>query len=698
MIRLAPFNSEFEEFIYYTEQHLDCIFSFEFETLDYNMVFHYILQLGRSSEDALASILNEKVKRYLEESYSQLIRFDSIQLLENLQASWHKSNAIIYVLEPLLNLSLYSVPFRYSIRNSFYSAFNTAIVTKSPIKARIKSGLNQCIDMERNGEEKLRMLIKTIVDIIIKSANNNTTLYQELFENYYIQVTSEYLQANIAILKEVRDLNSYNRNLDAIMNAEAGRIRAYLHNSTEPKIKRLIEGGFVEQRKLVIQTEQENLYALIENRQIDELRRKYSILSPEANLVPLIERYLKEAYLDQLNYLLSTCEKKQSFSSLIDQSSDLTNSFQQMISSALNNVPVFTNCINTAYKQTIESQPHYLYALGEKLKSLLTKDLILLNDNQIQAQLMHLYEQYKSYIENPQHKGYFMDIIVRILLNSEYVSEPDKNAIIKILDPAKFDLYQCVSNLVDNFKISRNFNALRPIVMLSVSILEENMVPKLVKCIRLPDVLSQTVGYYRNFLMNRPDKNKIILKTEYGSADMLFRNGNKRYEMTVSTYQMCILLLFNDKDSYTYQEISTFLGVSNKLFELHLRGLVTSNILTKDTPNESITPNSVISFNLQFKSNQSVLEVPVSYENVPDSKYSLDSISRREYILQATMLKILKSKKTLEHSALTASLEATLRNKFAPTSREIKSALDTLITKEYIERDKNESRLYNYIP
>jgi cullin 3 len=291
-----------------------------------------------------------------------------------------------------------------------------------------------------------------------------------------------------------------------------------------------------------------------------------------------------------------------------------------------------------------------------------------------------------------------MDIIVRILLNSEYVSEPDKNAIIKILDPAKFDLYQCVSNLVDNFKISRNFNALRPIVMLSVSILEENMVPKLVKCIRLPDVLSQTEGYYRNFLMNRPDKNKIILKTEYGSADMLFRNGNKRYEMTVSTYQMCILLLFNDKDSYTYQEISTFLGVSNKLFELHLRGLVTSNILTKDTPNESITPNSVISFNLQFKSNQSVLEVPVSYENVPDSKYSLDSISRREYILQATILKILKSKKTLEHSALTASLEATLRNKFAPTSREIRSALETLITKEYIERDKNESRLYNYIP
>ena len=345
MIRLQQFTNEFEEFIYYTEHHLDCLFSFEFETLDYNMVFHYILQLGRSSEDALANILNEKVKRHLEESYSQLIRFHSIELLQNLQASWYKANAIIYVLEPLLNLSIYSIPFRYSIRHSFYSAFNTAIVTKSPLKARIKSGLSECIDIERNGEEKLRMLIKTIVEIIIRSSNN-TTLYQELIENHYIQVTSEYLQAQLAILKEVRDLNSYNRNVEAIMNAEAGRIRAYLHTSTEPKIRRLIEGGFVEQRKLAIQNEQESLYALIENRQIDELRIKYSILSAEVNLTPLIERHLKEAYLDQLNYLLSTCEKKQSFSSLIDQSSDLTHAFLQMITSALNNVPVFTNCIN----------------------------------------------------------------------------------------------------------------------------------------------------------------------------------------------------------------------------------------------------------------------------------------------------------------------------------------------------------------
>lgn len=698
MIRTAQFTSEFEEFIYYTEQHLDCIFSFEFETLDFNIVFHYILQLGRSSEDALASILNEKVKRHLEESYSSLIRLDSIELLENLQASWYKANAIIYVLEPLLNLSLYSVPFRYSIRNSFYSAFNSAIVIKSPLKARIKLGLSQCIDIERNGEEKIRMLIKSIVDIIIRTANNNTLLYQELFENYYIQVTSEYLKEQLARVKEVRDLNTYNRNVDAIMNAEGGRIRAYLHNSTEPKIKRLIEGGFVEQRKLAIQNEQENLYALIENRQVDELRSKYSILSQEVNLTPLIERYLKEAYLDQLNYLLSTCEKKQSFSSLIDQSSDLTNAFLQMIRSALNNVPGFINCINTIFKQTILFQPHYLYALGEKLKSLLTKDLILLNDNQIQAQLMPLYEQYKSYIENPQHKDYFMNIIVNILLNSEYVSEPDRKAIIKILDPPKFDLYQCITDLVDNFKISRNFNALGPIVLLSVSILEQNMVPKLVKSIRIPDVLSQTVGHFKNFLLNRPNKNKITLKTEYGSAELQFRHGNKRYEMTVSTYQMCILLLFNDKDSYTYQEIYTCLGVFNKLFELHLRGLLTSNILTKDTADESITTNSIISFNLQFKSNQSVLNVPVSYDNLPDSKYTLDNISRREYILQATILKILKSQKSLEHSALMASIEAALRNKFAPTSREIKSALDTLITKEYIERDKNESRLYNYIP
>ena len=32
-------------------------------------------------------------------------------------------------------------------------------------------------------------------------------------------------------------------------------------------------------------------------------------------------------------------------------------------------------------------------------------------------------------------------------------------------------------------------------------------------------------------------------------------NGTKRYEMTVSTYQMCILMLYNERPCLTYLDL-----------------------------------------------------------------------------------------------------------------------------------------------
>lgn len=41
-----------------------------------------------------------------------------------------------------------------------------------------------------------------------------------------------------------------------------------------------------------------------------------------------------------------------------------------------------------------------------------------------------------------------------------------------------------------------------------------------------------------------------------GTADVKAQFGSRRHELTVSTYQMCILLLFNDADSLSYREIA----------------------------------------------------------------------------------------------------------------------------------------------
>lgn len=46
-----------------------------------------------------------------------------------------------------------------------------------------------------------------------------------------------------------------------------------------------------------------------------------------------------------------------------------------------------------------------------------------------------------------------------------------------------------------------------------------------------------------------------VLQTNMGTAELKAEFGSKRHELSVSTQQMCILLLFNSTDRLSYAEV-----------------------------------------------------------------------------------------------------------------------------------------------
>lgn len=44
-------------------------------------------------------------------------------------------------------------------------------------------------------------------------------------------------------------------------------------------------------------------------------------------------------------------------------------------------------------------------------------------------------------------------------------------------------------------------------------------------------------------------------------ADIKMQWGNKKHELNVSTYHMCILLLFNEADEHSYRDILSATGI-----------------------------------------------------------------------------------------------------------------------------------------
>jgi len=69
----------------------------------------------------------------------------------------------------------------------------------------------------------------------------------------------------------------------------------------------------------------------------------------------------------------------------------------------------------------------------------------------------------------------------------------------------------------------------------------------------------------------------------------------------------------------------------------------------------------------------------------------------RKHLTEAVIVRIMKSRKTMEHNPLIVEVTKHLQNRFAPTPQLIKQRIEKLIEREYLERDQEDWKVYRYL-
>ena len=67
----------------------------------------------------------------------------------------------------------------------------------------------------------------------------------------------------------------------------------------------------------------------------------------------------------------------------------------------------------------------------------------------------------------------------------------------------------------------------------------------------------------------------------------------------------------------------------------------------------------------------------------------------REYQVDAVIVRTMKARKRLSHAMLMAELMTQLR--FPAQASDLKKRIESLIERDYLERDKDDSAFYNYL-
>jgi cullin 1 len=258
-----------------------------------------------------------------------------------------------------------------------------------------------------------------------------------------------------------------------------------------------------------------------------------------------------------------------------------------------------------------------------------------------------------------------------------------------------------INDLADSKEIQASFNNSNNSLQIAfgVSVLNPALWPTYkYSDIKIPSEMTRCVELFNEFYSLQLKNRKLTWIYSLGTCDIISRFDTKKIEMTVTTCQAVVLLLFNDSGRLSYQEIISQLNLEDEYATRLLHSLACGKyeILIKDPVNKAISPSDNFEFNPKFTHKLRKIKIP--FPQLDENKKVIEVVvEERRHTIQAALVRIMKARKVLPLPQLKIECVEQLQTMFKPEIRAIKKEIDELITKDYFERDRDDSKLLKYI-
>ena len=251
----------------------------------------------------------------------------------------------------------------------------------------------------------------------------------------------------------------------------------------------------------------------------------------------------------------------------------------------------------------------------------------------------------------------------------------------------------------------------------------------------LPPPVQAAMDRFQKYYLNTYTGRKLSWQTATGSAEIRATfpptKGStkpRRHDLSVTTYQMCILVLFNNRDTLTLKQIREETQIPEDELRRHLVSLCTPKhrILRKGSKGKAISgDDDTFTYNTDYTSKMTRVKVPMVSMRDATAGSNIESTAGggtpstagaaapalvdgssavpvaveedRRHLLEAAIVRIMKARKQLNHNDLVAEATRQLSGRFVPPPQFVKKRVESLIEREYLERDENDRRVYRYV-
>jgi len=159
---------------------------------------------------------------------------------------------------------------------------------------------------------------------------------------------------------------------------------------------------------------------------------------------------------------------------------------------------------------------------------------------------------------------------------------------------------------------------------------------------------------------------------------------------------------FNDRESWSFKDLKETTGMQVQDLKRNIFALACGKhkILEKDADPKKVEETDTFTYNAKFKSKLVKVKIisVVQKETESENKETRGKVEEdRKIMIEACVVRIMKSRKTMDHSNLISEVTQQLQSRFMPAPLLIKKRIESLIEREYLERSKTDRKIYNYL-
>ena len=503
------------------------------------------------------------------------------------------------------------------------------------VQEKVMDAVLKLVEKQRNGETIDQLQIKAIVDSFVSlgldendSTKSTLEVYRTFFERPFIAATRNYYNNESKRFVAENSIVEYMKKAESRLDEEKERVGLYLHPDIMKRLMDTCNEALITAHSILLRDE---FQVLLDNERTEDLARMYRLLSRiKDGLDPLrnrFEAHVRKAGLAAVDKVAADGDNFEP-KVYVDALLEIHTKYSELVKVAFAGESEFVRSLDNACKEFVNrnsickaSSTRSPELLAKYADQLLKKGAKTADEAELEAMLAQIMVVFKYIEDKDVFQKFYSRMLAKRLVHTNSVSDDAETSMIsKLKEACGYEYTNKLQRMFQDIQISKDLNTAykewhetiladsneKRAIDSSFQILGTGFWPLNAPNTPFipPPEITKAVESFTSFYDNKHNGRKLTWLWQLCKGEVkanYIKNQRLNYTFQVSTYQMAIMLLFNDADKLDYEEIKEMTKLTDENLEPAMGILCRSRLMLSEPEDGKPVPGTKYLLNMNFK-------------------------------------------------------------------------------------------------